>query len=45
VGQLELGINEQLLRAKGLIPMDSTNPTNFSRVQGVGVSAVIDLKL
>ena len=45
VGQLELGINEQLIRAKGLIPMDSTNPLSFSRVQGVGVSAVIDLKL
>jgi hypothetical protein len=45
VGQIEVSVNDQLIRAKGLIPMDSTNPTNFSRVQGVGVSAVIDLKL
>lgn len=45
VGQLEFSVNDQLFRIKGLIPMDSKNPTSFQRVQGVGVSAVIDLKL
>ena len=32
-------------RVKTLIPIDSTNPTNFSRVQGVGVSALIDVRI
>ena len=32
-------------RVKALIPIDSKNPTNFSRVQGVGVSAQIDVKI
>ena len=33
------------LRVKGLIPIDSKNPLSFSRVQGVGVSAIIDIGL
>ncbi|HWR39281.1 MAG TPA: hypothetical protein VN611_07255 [Patescibacteria group bacterium] len=33
------------LRVKGLIPIDSKNPLSFSRVQGVGVSAIIDINL
>jgi hypothetical protein len=45
VGQLEISWNDKLFRIKGLIPMDSKNPTSFSRVQGVGVSAVIDVKI
>ena len=45
VGQLEIGWNDRLFRIKGLIPMNSKNPTNFSRVQGVGVSAIIDVKI
>ncbi len=45
VGQLEVSWNSRLFRIKGLIPMDSKNPTSFSRVQGVGVSAVIDVKI
>lgn len=45
VGQLEVSWNNKLFRIKGLIPMDSKNPTSFSRVQGVGVSAVIDVKV
>ena len=44
VGQLEISWNK-LFRIKGLIPMDSKNPTSFSRVQGVGVSAVIDVRV
>ncbi|ETJ32509.1 hypothetical protein Q604_UNBC13035G0001, partial [human gut metagenome] len=27
------------------VPVDSTNPVGASRVQGVGVSAIIDLKI
>lgn len=45
VGQLEISWNDKLFRIKGLIPMDSKNPLSFSRVQGVGVSAVIDVKV
>ena len=45
VGQLEISWNNKLFRIKGLIPMDSKNPTSFSRVQGVGVSAVIDVRV
>lgn len=45
VGQLEISWNDKLFRIKGLIPMDSTDPSSFSRVQGVGVSAVIDVKI
>lgn len=45
VGQLEVGFNEELVRIKGLVPLNSTNPSGASRVQGVGVSAVMDLKL
>lgn len=45
VGQLEISWNNKLFRIKGLIPMDSKNPTSFSRVQGVGISAVIDVRV
>ena len=45
VGQLEVSWNDKLFRIKGLIPMDSKNPASFSRVQGVGVSAVIDVRV
>lgn len=45
VGQLEISWNDKLFRIKGLIPMDSKNPASFSRVQGVGVSAVIDVRI
>ena len=40
-----VGWNDKLFRIKGLIPMDSVNPASFSRVQGVGVSAVIDVRV
>ena len=45
VGQLEIGWNDRLFRIKGLVPMDSMDPTAFSRGQGVGVSAVIDVRI
>jgi hypothetical protein len=32
-------------RVQALIPIDSKNPTSFNRVQGVGVSAKIDVKI
>ena len=43
--QLEGNFMSNTFRVKALIPIDSKNPTNFSRVQGVGVSAQIDVKI
>jgi len=44
VAQLEGDFNR--VRAKALIPIDSENPIQrFRRVQGVGVTAIIDVKL
>jgi hypothetical protein len=42
--QLEGDFNGGTFRVKGLIPIDSKNPLNFSRVQGVGISAIIDVR-
>ena len=44
VGQLEFKFSK-IARIKGLIPIDNINITNVNRVEGVGVSAVIDFKL
>lgn len=44
VAQLEASFNN-VARVKGLVPIDSKNPVNASRIQGVGVSAIIDLKI
>lgn len=44
VAQLEASFNN-VARIKGLVPIDSKNPVNASRIQGVGVSAIIDLKI
>ena len=44
VGQLEGEFKS--IRAKALIPIDSENPIKqFKRVKGVGVTAIIDVKL
>lgn len=44
VAQLEGDFNR--IRAKALIPIDSENPLQqFRRVQGVGVTAIIDVEL
>lgn len=43
--QIEGNFNGNSFRVKALIPIDSKNPTNFSRVQGVGVSAQIDVRI
>lgn len=45
VAQLETSFQDKL-RVKILVPIDSENPIQqFRRVQGVGVSAVIDLRI
>ncbi len=43
VAQLE-GTFNSTIRVKGMVPIDSKNPVNASRVQGVGVSALIDVR-
>lgn len=32
-------------RVKAVVPIDSQNPAKFSRVQGIGVSAIIDINI
>lgn len=44
VAQLEASFNK-IARVKGLVPIDSKNPTNANRIQGVGISALIDVKI
>lgn len=44
VGQIEASFNG-IARVKGLVPIDSLNPIGANRIQGVGVSAIIDLKI
>ena len=43
--QIEGNFDSSRFRVKALIPIDSKNPTSFSRVQGVGVSAQIDVRI
>ena len=43
--QLESDFNGGQFRVKALVPVDSKNPVNFTRVQGVGVSATIDVRI
>lgn len=45
VMQLELNFSNDRFRIKALIPSDSLNPLQFHRVLGVGVSAIVDVKL
>ncbi len=45
VVQIEGNFSGNKFRVKALIPIDSKNPVNFSRVNGVGVSAIIDVKI
>lgn len=44
VAQVE-GSFGSVARVKGLVPIDSTNPVGASRIQGVGVSAIIDFRI
>ncbi|SDE47680.1 hypothetical protein [Sporomusa acidovorans] len=43
--QVEGNFNGSTFRVKALVPINSTNPLHFSRVQGVGVSAIIDVRI
>lgn len=43
--QLEGDFSGGSFRVKGLIPIDSKSPLNFSRVEGVGISAIIDVRI
>lgn len=43
--QLEGDFNGRQFRVKALIPIDSKNPVKFNRVNGVGVSAIIDVRI
>ena len=45
VVQVESNFNGNMFRVKGLIPIDSKIPVNFNRVSGVGVSAIIDVRI
>lgn len=45
VVQVESNFNGSMFRVKGLIPIDSKVPVNFTRVSGVGVSAMIDVRI
>ncbi len=42
--QIDADFNRQF-RVKAAIPIDSKNPLSFSRVQGVGISAIIDVRI
>ncbi|KGF46895.1 hypothetical protein HMPREF0872_06555 [Veillonella montpellierensis DNF00314] len=44
VAQLEASFNG-IARVKGLVPIDSMNPVGANRIQGVGISALVDLKI
>lgn len=39
------GSFNDLIQVKGLVPVDSVNPVGASRIQGVGVSAIIDVRI
>ena len=45
VVQVEGNFSGNMFRVKGLIPIDSKIPVNFTRVSGVGVSAMIDVRI
>ncbi|MEW6201943.1 MAG: hypothetical protein AB1546_08205, partial [bacterium] len=43
--QIETKVGKKNLDIEIFVPSDSENPLNFNRVEGVGVSALIDLRL
>lgn len=43
--QMEGDFAGSQFRIKALVPINSMNPTKFSRVNGVGVSAIIDIRI
>jgi hypothetical protein len=45
VAQLETSFMDKMFRIKAMIPIEGQDATKLKRVEGVGVSAVIDIKL
>ena len=45
VVQIEGDFAGNTFRVKALVPINGVNPTNFTRVNGVGVSAIIDVRI
>ncbi len=45
VAQLETSFMDKMFRIKAMVPIEGKDATNLKRVEGVGVSAVIDIKL
>jgi hypothetical protein len=45
VVQLETAFMDKTFRIKALVPIEGVDPSKLSRVPGVGVSAVIDVKI
>ena len=45
VAQLETSFMDKMFRIKVLVPIEGKDATKLKRVPGVGVSAVIDIKL
>ena len=45
VVQFETSFQDKLFRIKAIVPIEGTDINDINRVEGVGVSAVIDIKL
>ncbi len=45
VVQLETSFMDKMFRIRAMVPIEGDDPSNFSRVKGVAVSAVIDIKI
>jgi hypothetical protein len=45
VAQLETSFMDKMFRIKAMVPIEGKDATKLKRVEGVGVSAVIDIKL
>ena len=45
VVQVGSSLHGNMFRVKGMIPIDIKIPVNFTRVSGVGVSAIIDVRI
>ena len=45
VMQIEGNFSGNQFRVKALVPVDTKNVTSFNRINGVGVSAIIDIKI
>ena len=43
--QIEGDFSGNQFRVKALVPVDTKNATSFNRINGVGVSAIIDIKI